>query len=232
MSLVTTEIREGVAILTMNDPSRRNAMGRDLLAALLEALKAARSGASLVVQGAGGSFSSGADVSEVLDETALQERMAQFTAVYDQVSGFPRPTVAAIDGHCIGGGAEVAMACDLRVGTPGCSFRFPGARFGIPVGTARLQAALGIGQAKDLLMTARTVDGEEAFGMGLLNRLVAPGDLLATALELAAMMAGNPGAVTQKQIIDGAYGLTPAVRRENRDLMRWQAGSRNPPVVE
>lgn len=216
---------DGVAIVELDRPERRHAMDTGLLRALiatLEALSADGGVRAVVITGAGGCFSSGADVSEELDHAGAVGRMRLFARLYELSAAFPKPTVAAIDGWCIGGGAELAACCDLRAGTPGCGIRFPGAAFGVPVGAARLPLLIGLSHAKDLLMTARTVRGDEAFRMGLLNRLAEPADLLATACDLAGAMAANKGAVTQKHALEDAMGLAARRATEHRGMLRWQ----------
>jgi len=196
-------------------------MDTSMLEALIDALK--QEGlAAVVITGGPGAFSSGADVSERVDADGADRRMRLFCDLYELVTAYPKPVVAAIDGPCIGGGAEVAGACDLRVGTPEARIRFPGAQFGIPVGAARLTRLIGLSHAKDLLMTSRTIDGDEALRMGFLNRLVSPEALEKEAIELALSMSGNPGAGIQKQMINESSLLTEGVRAENRALVRWQ----------
>lgn len=207
----------------MNEPERRNAMGTKMLVALLEALEEASEASevqAVVLCGAEGAFSSGADLSEALDQPGAARRMEMFCELYETVTAFPKPTVAAIDGPCIGGGAEVAGACDMRVGTPRSSFMFPGARFQIPVGAARLGLLIGLSHAKDLLMTSRFIDGEEAYRLGFLNRLLEPEALEGEAQSVAETMASNPGALLQKRLLDETEDLTARVRRENRVLKR------------
>lgn len=207
----------------MNEPERRNAMGTKMLVALLQALEEASEASevrAVVLCGAEGAFSSGADVSEALDQPGAARRMEMFCRLYETVTTFPKPTVAAIDGHCIGGGAEAAGACDLRVGTARSSFMFPGARFEIPIGAARLGSLIGLSHAKDLLMTSRSFDGAEAYRLGFLNRLLDPDALEGEAQSLAETMTSNPGAILQKRLLDEAVELTARVRRENRALKR------------
>lgn len=115
----------------------------------------------------------------------------------------------------------MATGCDLRVGDATARFRFPGAAFGIPIGSARLPLLIGLGRAKDLLMTTRMVDAEEAYRLGLLDRLV-DGDPVPAAVELAAAMAANPGAPDQKRLLDRASGLSERTASENRGLVAWQ----------
>jgi enoyl-CoA hydratase/carnithine racemase len=214
-----------VLVVEMHRPERLHAMNTALLTALIGELEAAARDPAVdavVITGSGACFSSGADVSEDLDHAGAVGRMALFTRLFELVTLFPRPTVAAIAGWCVGGGAEIASGCDLRVGTPGASIRFPPAVFGVPVGAARLPALIGLSHAKDLLMTARTIDAEEAYRIGWLNRLVPPEALVATAAGLAALMARHKGSMTQKRILDEVAGLTPKTRQENRGLRRYQ----------
>lgn len=218
---LTVRRYDEVAALVMNRPERRNAMDTAMLERLIWGLGEQAGDAevgAVVVTGAGGVFSSGVDVSE----SAADNRMRLFCRLYELVTTFPKPTVAAIAGHCIGGGAELAAGCDLRVGSPSASIRFPGAQFGIPVGSARLPLLVGMSHAKDLLLTSRTVDAEEAHRMGFINRLVAEEELEHTAIALASAMASNPGASAQKRLLDEASGLTLRVLSENRGLLRWQ----------
>lgn len=145
-----------------------------------------------------------------------------FADLYALVTEFPKPTVAAIEGPCVGGGAEVASGCDLRVGTPEARIRFPGAQFGIPIGSGRLPLLIGVSHAKDLLLTARTVEGDEAYRMGFLNRIVPLGKSVEEAVTLAKAISLNPGAVSQKRILHQVSGLGERVASENRALVRWQ----------
>lgn len=215
-----------VAVVELHRPEVRHAMNTELLRALiaeLRALATADEVDAVVITGSDGCFSAGADVAEPIGREEAVMRMGLFGSLYELVAIYPRPTVAAISGWCIGGGAEVAAACDLRVGTPSASIRFPGATFGVPAGAARLPALVGLSHAKDLLMTARTVGAEEAFRMGFLNRLVAEGELVAEAAALATAMAMNPGAIVQKRALDEALGISAAMQTENRGLRRWQS---------
>ena len=227
MSEVVVSRRLGrVAVVEMNRPEVRHAMNTELLRALiaeLGALAAADDVDAVVMTGAGGCFSSGADVAERIGRDEAVTRMALFGSLYELVAAYPRPTVAAISGWCIGGGAEVAAACDLRVGAPSAAIRFPGAVFGVPAGAARLPALVGLSHAKDLLMTARTLGADEAYRMGFLNRLVGEDQLLAEAAALAGTMAANPGVIVQKRALDEALGLSARMHAENRGLRRWQS---------
>jgi enoyl-CoA hydratase/carnithine racemase len=223
--LVRSRRIAGIAVVEMHRPERLHAMNTALLEALIARLRAEAadpSVAAVVVMGSGGCFSSGADVTEDIDRDGARARMGLFAILYELVATYPRPTVAAIAGWCIGGGAELASACDQRVGDATASIRFPGAIYGVPAGAARLPLLIGLSHAKDLLMTARTADAQEAWRMGLLNRLVAPEDLERAAVGLAASMASRPGAMTQKHALDEAWGISVRLHAENRGLRRWQ----------
>lgn len=223
--IVNTSNADGVAVIELNLPEKRNAMGVAMLEGILEALDQARSDdavRAVVITGAGGTFSAGADVTEKVDADGAVERMRLFSRMYEHVTEFPKPTVAAVDGHCIGGGVEVAAGCDLRIATKQAKFKFPGALFGIPVGTARLEALVGLSHAKDLLMTARTFDAEEAHRIGFVNRLVEADALVEEAVTAAKSMSDNPGAMDQKRLLTEASNLPARVQTENRALDRWQ----------
>lgn len=167
-----------MAIVKMNRPARRNAMDSILLSGLLGKLERLRSDPEVeaaVITGGQEVFSAGADVSERLDAGAALARMRMFGRLYEMVATYPKPTVAAIAGAGVGGGAELAACCDLRVGAPSASIRFPGAQFGVPVGAARLPLLIGLSHAKDLLMTNRAVGAEGDVPNGLSQSARAPG---------------------------------------------------------
>jgi enoyl-CoA hydratase len=224
-SLVNKSHIGDVAIVQMNRPEVKNAMNSALIAeviATLRATKDAKDVTAVVITGSGKAFSSGADVAEQVDDEGARRRMELFCELYEAVTAFPKPTVAAIEGPCIGGGAEVAAGCDLRVGTVSMALRFPGALFGIPVGVARLPLLIGLSHAKDLLLTGRTIGADEAYRMGFLNRLVDASELEHEAVALAASMAAASGVRVSKGLLDDAVGLSARTASENRALRRWQ----------
>jgi enoyl-CoA hydratase len=226
MTSLVNERRIGdIAVVEMNRPDVKNAMNSALLDELTSSLRKTKNEAdvaAVVITGAGGAFSSGADVTEQVGGEGARKRMDLFCDLYETVTAFPKPTVAAINGPCIGGGAEVAAACDLRVGTAAVAIRFPGALFAIPVGVARLPLLVGLSHAKDLLLTGRTIGAEEAYRMGFLNRVVDASELEHEAVALASTMAAAPGARISKGLLDDAVGLSVRTASENRALRRWQ----------
>lgn len=218
--MIVIERHASAAVLRFNRPEARNAMNTALLERLLDALaEAAREPdvAAVVFAGAGGVFSAGADLREELDHNGSVRRMDLFCQVYEAVATFPKPTVAAIEGHCVGGGIEVAAATDVRVADATASFRFPGATLGIAVGAAKLVDLIGLGAAKDLVLTSRTFGTDEAWRLGFVQRIADPGLALALALEVVAQItANNPSAVAvlRRQFL-AFTGLADRVAAEN-----------------
>ena len=119
-------------------------------------------------------LSAGADVREDLDRDGAIRRMQLFADLYDEIVAFPQPTIAACHGACVGGGAEVAVACDLRVGGSNMRLRFPGAGLGVPVGPARLVTLCGLSVAKYLLLTSKEIAADEALRWGLVHKVARP----------------------------------------------------------
>ncbi|GGI08987.1 enoyl-CoA hydratase/isomerase family protein [Egicoccus halophilus] len=164
-------------VITLSRPAVRNAMDTALLVALSDALDDADRDARLrgvLVTGAGGAFSAGADLREELPDDG-RRRMELFTTVYEQLTLLRVPTAAAVEGYAVGGGVELVGACDLRVLARDAVLRFPGAIHGVPVGTARTVGQVGLSVAKDWVLSSRDVPAEEAFAAGFAQRLVPPG---------------------------------------------------------
>jgi enoyl-CoA hydratase len=187
---------QGVAVLRLLRPKRRNALDTRTLVELLEHLAAARADDAVRVLVFSSSdqmaLSAGADVKEELDDEARVRRMQLFADLYDAIVAFPKPTIAVCHGDVVGGGAEIAVACDMRVGGSNLRMRFPGAALGIPVGPARLVTLCGLATAKYLLLSSRTVGADEALRLGLVNRVAPAAATEQAALELAATVAAHP----------------------------------------
>jgi enoyl-CoA hydratase len=198
-SPVLVESQGPVAIVTLNRWEARNAVDRATAAALADALRRFDADPALsvaVVTGAGGTFCAGADLKAVADP----ERMLRLGEDGDGPMGFSRlllskPTIAAVEGHAVAGGLELALWCDLRVAARDAVFGVFCRRFGVPLmdgGTFRLARLVGHGRALDLILTGRGVSGEEALAMGLANRLVEKGEALSAAIDLARSIAAFP----------------------------------------
>jgi enoyl-CoA hydratase/carnithine racemase len=187
---------QGIALVRLERSEARNAMNTQLLAELLGHLAVARDDDAvrvLVLSSADHmGFSAGADVREQLDDEGKVRRMQLFADVYDEVVAFPKPTIAVCHGDVVGGGAEVAVGCDMRVGGANLRMRFPGAALGVPVGPARLVSLCGLATAKYLLLSSRTIGADEALRLGLVNRVAPAAGAEQAALELAAAVAAHP----------------------------------------
>ena len=191
--------RDGKALtVTINRPEVRNAVDSATADALTDAFNQFEADDDLcvaVLTGAGGTFCSGADLREVADgrRMAIDENGAgPMGPTWLQLS---KPVIAAVEGHAVAGGLELALWCDLRVAARDAVFGVYNRRFGVPLidlGTVRLPRMIGQSRALDLILTGRSVSAEEALQMGLVNRLVEPGKALAAAIELAHTLAGFP----------------------------------------
>lgn len=191
--------RDGkVLTVTINRAEVRNAVDSSTAAALAEAFKQFEADETLctaVLTGAGGTFCAGADLREVAAgrRTAIDENGAgPMGPTWLQLS---KPVIAAVEGHAVAGGLELALWCDLRIAARDAIFGVFNRRFGVPLidlGTVRLPRMIGQGRALDLILTGRSVSAEEALQMGLVNRLVEPGKALETALELVHTLAAFP----------------------------------------
>lgn len=218
--MIAIERTDAATILTFDRPGARNAMNTALLEQLLDALAAAAADddvPAVVFTGAGGVFSAGADLREELDHDGSVRRMDLFCQVYEAVATFPKPTVVAIEGHCVGGGIEIAAAADIRVADPTASFRFPGATLGIAVGAAKVIGLIGLGAAKDLVLTSRTFGTDEAWRLGFVQRIADLGAALPAALAVVGeISANNPAAVSylRRQFL-AFTGLADRVAAEN-----------------
>ncbi len=196
------ERRGAIAWVTFNRPEQRNAMTfamYDRLAQICDEVEQDRDIRVLVLTGAGDrSFVSGTDISQFQTFTDPQHAIdyeSRVDGVIGRLESVQRPTIAAIQGYAVGGGASLALACDLRVCTPN-------ARFGVPISRtlgnclssnnyARLVDLIGPARTKELIYTARMIEAEEAKSMGLVNQIVAPEELLDKAQELAEQIAAN-----------------------------------------
>lgn len=195
--VLNASIEGGIGRLELNRPDVRNAINRDLVKALAETLDAwaVRDDVQVVVlSGAGGkAFAGGADIGELRERTHRESFHAVNATLFQKVEDFPRPTIAAIDGFALGGGLELALACDLRVASKAARVGLPEVTLGIyPAagGTWRLPRLVGLGRAKDLVLTGRILEADEAFAIGLFERLVET-DALGAALALAKQIAAN-----------------------------------------
>jgi enoyl-CoA hydratase/carnithine racemase len=216
MSIVLTEDRGAVRHVVLNRPEKRNALNDELILGIRDALGAAAADGDVhcvVVRGAGPMFSSGMDFGALAalasDPARLREFRRPILDTWNLLEEMAKPTVCQIHGACIGGAMELALACDLRVMAADALIGMPETRVGlIPDvgGSSRLPAVVGIGRAKELVMTGRMIDGTEAERIGLVNRMAPAADLdAATDTLVAELLACAPVAVgLAKRVLDAA----------------------------
>ena len=228
MSLTSYDVADGVALIRLERPEARNAINTQMLDELLEHLAAARDDdevRALVVSSSDHmGLSAGADVREELDEAGRVRRMELFALLYDELTAFPKPTVAACHGAVVGGGAEIAVACDLRVGGSNLRLRFPGAALGVPVGPARLVTLCGLSVAKYLLLTSKEIAVDDAHRWGIVHQVVPAPRTEAAALQLAAQVAAHPpeAVARLKRMLHQWDGVEERSRAEGEGQVEWQ----------
>jgi enoyl-CoA hydratase len=193
------ELLGGVALVTLNRPRALNALSFDLLLRLaeaVEALDADPSCGAIVITGAGTrAFAAGADVAELAAQTPASLAASPGFRGWDRVAAVATPTIAAVRGFALGGGAELAMACDMLVAADDATFGQPEINLGIipgAGGTQRLARAVGKARAMELVLTGRRVGAAEAERLGFVTRVVPAGETLGAALDLAAAVAAQP----------------------------------------
>ena len=200
---VIVESRGAVATITLDRPDCRNAVDGPTAALLREAFDSFESDDTLrvlVLTGAGGQFCAGADLKAMSDprrRNAIEPTGRAAGPMGPTRMDFTKPVIAAIEGHAVAGGLELALMCDLRVAARGAVFGVFCRRWGVPLvdgGTVRLPRIVGAGRALDMILTGRAVAADEALSFGLANRVVDDGAALAAAQEMAAAIAAFPQA--------------------------------------
>ncbi len=219
LPLVLERPAPGVAMLRFNRPDKRNAFNHALSTALIRALDELENDDGVrcvILTGAGKAFSAGADMTEALEQIEGGGRGDGMAQAVIRVGRFPKPVIAAVNGPAFGGGAALAIACDIRIASPAASFRFPGAVYGLVVGGSQLPRLIGPARAKELLFTARVVGAVEAERIGLINRVASADRLEAECIEMAALIASHsPDAVVwTKRVVDRATEVDAGVEAE------------------
>jgi enoyl-CoA hydratase len=196
-----SNLQDGVLHITIDNPARLNAFTMAMWTALPKLVVEAAANDDvrvIVLRGAGEkAFSAGADISE-FEQTRTAASAAAYDTLnnvaFDTLAKSAKPTIAMINGFCLGGGLEVALCCDIRIASSVSQFSVPAAKLGIGYNVRWLKPMLGVvsaARAKEMLFTGRRFSASEAAGMGLVNRVVQPHELEAAALSLATEIAGN-----------------------------------------
>jgi enoyl-CoA hydratase/carnithine racemase len=220
-----------IGYLVINNPERHNAISLAMYeagAARVVAMAADPSARLLVIQGAGGkAFASGADISKFEKERSSSDDVATYSAAtktfYDAVFGFPKPTIAMIQGYCIGGGMGLAVACDLRICEDRSRFAVPAAKLGVGYGfegVKRLADLVGPSMVKEIFFTARQFTADEAREMGLVSRVM-PGHMLSAYVADYATRIAENAPLTMASI----KAITHELHKpdSDRDLARIEA---------
>ena len=222
---------EAVARLTLSNPEKRNPLDHDVLnalAAVLPELAAGIETRCVVITGSGRAFSAGYDIGAIPEQSF--ERDAEvlvahpFHAAMDAVTAHPYPVIAAINGHCLGGGLELAVRCDLRVCAASARLGMPPAKLGLIYGHTGLErfiAVIGVAHTKELFLTGRNLGAQRAERIGLVNEAVADERVEAVSLELAAEIAANaPLSMTgNKRVIETIARAARLTAEEEAELV-------------
>jgi enoyl-CoA hydratase len=216
---LSVEISGGVATLTLDRPSRRNALSRELLNDLRSALPRAVAGAgALILTGAGHCFSAGADISELqgtAEDIAFDDALAE---IAEFIRESPLLAIAAIEGPCIGAALDLACACDARVVSATAFFELPSVRLGLlynPAAIARLRRMLPATTVRRLLLLGDRIEGTQALGAGIATYVVAAGRTIVMANEIARRIVASPRALVESK------RLLNALEQGAIDLAAW-----------
>ncbi|WP_067440692.1 enoyl-CoA hydratase/isomerase family protein [Nocardioides jensenii] len=203
------EVTDRVAFVTINRPDVRNAVSREVQDDLRHLLAVARDDdgiGAVVFTGAGEkAFIAGADIAQLADYTLHTGLTSEMQRLYDEIEAFEKPTIAAVNGFALGGGCELAMACDIRIASDNARFGLPETNLAVlpgAGGTQRLARLVGTGRAIELILTGRMVAADEALAIGLVTSVVPPAGLLAQAAEVAGqILAKGPLAVRLAKLV-------------------------------
>jgi enoyl-CoA hydratase/carnithine racemase len=242
--LLLDEPASGILRLTISNPDKRNALDHPILdaitATLGESAAAQQPARCVIVTGAHGMFSAGYDIGEIPDDEFEQraERLVAhpFTEAIDALEAYPLPTLAMLPGHTIGGGLELALACDMRVARAGVRLGMPPAKLGLVyshTGLRRFLDAIGAPRTRELFLLGRYIDADTALAWGLVNRVVGSEQLESETLDLARELAGNaPRAQAGNKrvigaLLDSQNALADSLAEELIELRRASFASQD-----
>ena len=215
MAFVELEQRGNIGIVTMNRPEALNALNEQVLRdldATLDAVEANDEILVVVLTGAGRSFVAGADIGQMKDFTSVQAKKfgAYGNGVFLKLENFSKPVIAAVNGFALGGGCELAMACDIRLASEKAKFGQPEVGLGITPGfggTQRLPRLVGSANAMELILTAKVIKAEEAQRMGLVSHVYPAEELMDQAIALAQAIAANAQVAVRQSKAAIRHGL-------------------------
>ncbi|MEQ8699992.1 enoyl-CoA hydratase [Bauldia litoralis] len=213
---ITTETRGPIGLITLNRPKVLNALNTELigeLCAAVDGYEADPKIGCMVITGSDKAFAAGADIKEMSDLTYIEAFSQNFGATLERIGKARKPIVAAVAGYCLGGGAELAMQCDIIIAAETAKFGQPEITLGIMPGmggTQRLPRAIGKAKAMDMILTGRMMDAAEADSSGLVSRVVPAGDLLEEAIKVAEKIADHslPIVMLAKESVNRSFETT------------------------
>jgi enoyl-CoA hydratase/carnithine racemase len=230
--LLLDEPAEGIARLTIANPARRNALDHPILDGLAEVLQSIEA-RCVILTGSDGMFSAGYDLGDLADADFSEraERLVAhpFTAALDVLEAYPFPTIAALTGHTIGGGLEMALVCDMRIAVDGIKLGMPPAKLGLiysHTGLRRFIQAIGAPRTRELFLLGRNIDAQTGLQWGLVNRVVSADELEAATLDIATELARNaPLSQTGNkkimgEILNADFDLAAEIERQLIDLRK------------
>jgi enoyl-CoA hydratase/carnithine racemase len=230
--VVTWSRKAGVLTITVDRPQARNAMSAEVWRLIMRALDEAESEPeirALIVTGAGGNFVAGADIKEfvALDGPQAEARSRAIAGHYDRIRRSPKPSVAAIDGWCLGAGFELALACDVRIAADRAKLGYPEIKLGIfpgTGGTVLLQKLIGAAAAREFALLGEPIAATRAHALGIVSQIVPAAELAAAAEGVAAKFAAlSPFALAQaKSVLDAMLDADMAAARE-REYAAYRA---------
>ena len=207
---IRAETRGKVGLITLDRPKALNALNSELIGELNRALDGFEADAdigAMVLAGGDRAFAAGADIKEMQPKSYMDAFFGDFIGPWDRVTRCRKPVIAAVAGYALGGGCELAMMCDILIAAETARFGQPEIKLGTfpgSGGTQRLPRAIGKAKAMDLILTGRMMDAAEAERAGLVSRIVAPGAVLETALEVGETIAGLslPAVIMAKEAVN------------------------------
>ena len=233
--LVLDRPAEAVARLTLSNPEKHNPLDHEVLDAIAATLPELAEGIEtrcVMITGSGRAFSAGYDIAAIDPQRFEHEAEAlvahPFHAAMEAVSAHPYPVLAAINGHCFGGGLELAVRCDLRICAAGAKLGMPPAKLGLiyaHTGLERFIDAVGVAWTKELFLTGREIEAEQAGAIGLVNEVVADAELAETSLALASEIATHAplAVVGNKRAIETLARFPRLTPEQERELIELRA---------
>jgi enoyl-CoA hydratase len=199
MGFIKLEQQGNIGVMTINRPEALNALNTEVLSDIKQTLDEIEANDDIyvvVITGEGRSFVAGADIANMRDFGAVEAKAFSDVgnSIFLRIENFAKPVIAAVNGFALGGGCELAMACDIRIASEKAKFGQPEVGLGITPGfggTQRLPRIVGIGKAMELILSAKVISAGEAKAIGLVNQVVAPEELMSTAIALATAIASK-----------------------------------------